>query len=707
MYGADYSGLNYNSTQWNSPDSMNASHWKAAMEECREYCESDPSCCTWTYITPELDPDGETCNLNYGIPTLIADNATATHWTGASYVRANSSQCMDNPLGPLYPGPQWSHPQIHNSPNCLHLFGWHDLTGTIYLNGTYHVFQGCPGPGSLSGGWMHSVSTDLVHWTHSGIDISSIMEPYGESTPCSGFVTVDDDGIVCAGLRQCIGNWPNMSGNLNAVPLELRCAVNADLSVWSGPEYMLWFYYNRSIPYDPPRPWRGTDGTWYTAISADACNSTGYTCDGGGRAYLYSSPFMRGPRANWQQAGILFESNFTVLTPYTGQAMNREFVTSDYIGNLTGDPNRGNTRIYMNNVCDDRQNDPHDSYGGCCDCTSGWFLGYQATDTSPFVVDYEQANSTGMFDYGSFFSNSTCAALAEAGRKESRQPTDAASAREAARRRLSGCIGMAGLYNAAGTGQFRMARTISTGSDDQVRGPAGRHIILSWVGEPASALQSLPRDLSLATDGSGMLQQFVPELKMLRINGSSDQLRVNSPAPVIAPVSVAGAALQPDRLRSRLQTQQFELTCTFTVSPDADPYIVFGLNVLMSYDGQDLIPIGVSWPLQQVYVGSRAGPLYDAPLSIEAGSVPGDASLHSNVAEHVARSSIAAGPRTIWVHAIVDRQVITVIFNNRTAITAIQVPRDENSTLIEMFGVDGQDVTATMDVWALSSAANN
>lgn len=49
-----------------------------------------------------------------------------------------------------------------------------------------------------------------VDWTNLGIEpgLSALAEPYGTSSPCSGFVVEDDNGIPCAGFRECSGNWP-------------------------------------------------------------------------------------------------------------------------------------------------------------------------------------------------------------------------------------------------------------------------------------------------------------------------------------------------------------------------------------------------------------------------------------------------------------------------------------------------------------------
>lgn len=114
----------------------------------------------------------------------------------------------------------------------------HDIAGALYYEGVYHVFQGCAAFGGVAAGWHHATSTNLVDWHNLGIEpgLSAIAEPYGTSSPCSGFMVVDDDGVPCAGFRECGGQWP---GRTNVqVPLELRCAKNAELTSWSGPEYI-------------------------------------------------------------------------------------------------------------------------------------------------------------------------------------------------------------------------------------------------------------------------------------------------------------------------------------------------------------------------------------------------------------------------------------------------------------------------------------
>ena len=120
-----------------------------------------------------------------------------------------------------YPGPPYVQSKIHQSPDCLHEGGWHDMAGALtYLaegeaTVTHHAFQGCPG----AGGWSHSSSKDLVHWKDLGRGVHAVQETYegmdSNVSPCSGFVTVDDNNVPCAGFQQC-GSKKRTTGTLIA-----------------------------------------------------------------------------------------------------------------------------------------------------------------------------------------------------------------------------------------------------------------------------------------------------------------------------------------------------------------------------------------------------------------------------------------------------------------------------------------------------------
>ena len=293
------------------------------------------------------------------------------------------------PLGPVhrpYPGPTWNHPRIHQSPDCLHDSGWHDMAGAITFNGLHHAFQGCPS----AGGWSHSISSDYVHWRSAGRDVHQVNETYmgmeSDMTPCSGFVTVDDDGRACAGFRQCRSWRGTTSLNPAAkqwdVPMEIRCAANDNLTRWGAPEYLFPIYYYRHLPYDPPRPWHDKDGKWYLAWSSDGCNETtrALPCAAGGRLELLSAPSLRGP---WTQLPPMFTTNTTCSA---GQcqagALDGEFVTTGFIGGLPGDPDGGASRVVTQNR------------GGAT-----FWVGAQANG-GKFQPYWDKPGAVGHYDYG-------------------------------------------------------------------------------------------------------------------------------------------------------------------------------------------------------------------------------------------------------------------------------------------------------------------
>ena len=106
-----------------------------------------------------------------------------------------------------------------------------------------------------------------MHETYMGMD--------SNTDPCSGFITKDPDdrNRVCAGFRQC-SSTKGVAGMPNPwdVPLELRCALDDNLTAWStSPEYLFNVSWYRPVPYDPARPWKEADGNWYQLLSLDGC----------------------------------------------------------------------------------------------------------------------------------------------------------------------------------------------------------------------------------------------------------------------------------------------------------------------------------------------------------------------------------------------------------------------------------------------------
>ena len=322
-FGEDRVGGDYAHLSMRSPPSLAPDHWAGAAEACAQRCAADAKCCEYTYIPPTGNNGGDTCILKTPVSAPSSrppPSGDTQHWTGLARRALTdatnstlSAQCRGQPAPApappppppapcawpssckglwdnvhcvclptwAFPGPAWLHPKIHNSPDCLHNPGWHDMAGAITFGGVQHIFQGCPdGPGSdswnnhppnhdtavsrtiIAGigaaffqdcqqysceqGWHHATSTDYVHFENLGIPpgLSAIKETYkgmdSDETPCSGFVTIDPDShVACAGFRQCHGSGIK-GGSKDGVPLELRCTPVGDSSLqnWSAPEFI-------------------------------------------------------------------------------------------------------------------------------------------------------------------------------------------------------------------------------------------------------------------------------------------------------------------------------------------------------------------------------------------------------------------------------------------------------------------------------------
>lgn len=465
--------------------------------------------------------------------------------------RANTYTCK---FGPSYPGASYLHPKIHNSPNCLNIGGWHDIAGALTHKGIHHVFQGCPS----SGGWHHASSKDLVHWDELGISMPRTKENYhgmnSYDSPCSGFVTVDDNGTPCAGFRQCSSDKGVRGGEAWDVPLELRCATDDTLTTFGEPIYLFDVFYYRGLPYDPVRPWIDNDGNWYATIATDGCNSTTkrLPCAAGGQLDLYSSPLLHGPGSNWTHIGPMFTSNITMLD----QSEHAEFVTPEYLGNIPGDTKKGATRIVTNN-------DASDVGSG----TTMYFIGTQENG-GRFLdkkggTEFASPGEKGMMDWGSFTPDNT-------------KPY---------------AKGLKALKGGQSRG-LSMARTL--GSDANQVAKEGRRVLIGWLGGGAGASQTLAQDLSLSDDGT-LLQAFVPELKILRKDHTT-----------------------LDNTHKSLQTgMQLEIFGTFEVTDTTDAEFgvsVLGIKDSMPYERSR---IGINLDRELAFVDGttqgnsviRAGPL--------------------------------------------------------------------------------------------------
>ena len=174
-------------------------------------------------------------------------------------------------------------------------------------------------------------------------------------------------------------------------------------------------------------------------------------------------------------------------------------------------------------------------------------------------------------------------------------------------------------------------------------GDTGRRVLFAWMtngywdgsdavvrapGLPKDSL-SLPRDMTFAPDGR-LLQQFVPELRSLRVAGAHERLPLTALS-AAAPVWLKTAG------------RQLELVARFEVSGNAS----FGLHVLASRSMAESTTIGVDISDDLTFIDRRnssgAKPLVPSKgvLDVRAGLLP----------PPVAASG---GGRVVTIHAIVD-----------------------------------------------------
>jgi hypothetical protein len=201
-------------------------------------------------------------------------------------------------------------------------------------------------------------------------------------------------------------------------------------------------------------------------------------------------------------------------------------------------------------------------------------------------------------------------------------------------------VGAVGHYD---YGSLTMARTL--GSDPNQVAKNGRRVLVGWIGGGSPASQSLARDLTLSADYE-LLQAFVPELEVLRQPATLEATRVEA-ADSAATVPHSAGSLQ------------LEVVATFSWT-GANPTAPFGVKVLggasaMTIDcaGKDPSAPGGC----MVSVDGKAGPLM--PL----------------------------GSKTVFLHAIVDHEIIETIANNRTAMVTYnkKIPT-AFSTSVALFG---------------------
>lgn len=267
-------------------------------------------------------------------------------------------------------------------------------------------------------------------------------------------------------------------------------------------------------------------------------------------------------------------------------------------------------------------------------------------------------------------------------------------------------------------------------------------------------MQGLPRDISLSSE-TELLQQFVPELKRLRLG---QPIAIHSAAAAAAAAAAAepltrlppgsystgssGSGAGGDSSRGLVAAldsmgPRVEIICAFTIAAGHLPSRPFGISVLRSPDGSERTDLAVDMTRGYVMIDGtkqhtavRAGPIllppspspavYTSTATTAEVAVAGGGTGSNRADQNGATSatdkneSTTTTNTTVWMHAIIDACVIEVIWNNRTALTTQVHPSAETSTGIALFGVgrgvvadgEGGGVTAQCTAWRLAPANN-
>ena len=209
------------------------------------------------------------------------------------------------------------------------------------------------------------------------------------------------------------------------------------------------------------------------------------------------------------------------------------------------------------------------------------------------------------------------------------------------------------------------------------RGDTGRRVLFAWMtngywdgsdavvrapGLPKDSL-SLPRDMTFAPDGR-LLQQFVPELRSLRVAGTHEQL----------PMTTLSAAAP---LWLKTEGRQLELVVRFEVAGNAS----FGLHVLASRSMVEYTTVGVDTSDDLTFIDRRnssgAKPLVPSKVLSPKLTVGFSQSSYRLMTYRVVASkgvldvragvlpppvAASGGGRVVTIHAIVDVRQLASVF---------------------------------------------
>jgi hypothetical protein len=237
-------------------------------------------------------------------------------------------------------------------------------------------------------------------------------------------------------------------------------------------------------------------------------------------------------------------------------------------------------------------------------------------------------------------------------------------------------VGAVGHYD---YGSLTMARTL--GADPNQVATNGRRVLIGWIGGFwGTVSQSLARDLSLSSDYE-LLQQFVPELKMLRLPGKERHTAATATtsAATMVPHSGNGGSLRT------------EIVASFSWS-GANPTAPFGVSIL---NGTAKLTVDCEGADPQAVGGCM----------VCAAGHPSTAPHIPHEPNNVCGPLLPIGTKTVHLHSIVDGQIVETIWNNRTAMVTYSDPPSETATSVKLMGITA-DIQADITTYDLDVANN-
>ena len=236
-------------------------------------------------------------------------------------------------------------------------------------------------------------------------------------------------------------------------------------------------------------------------------------------------------------------------------------------------------------------------------------------------------------------------------------------------------IGAIGIYD---YGVITCARTI-TKDVNKVLPREARHTLSGNIESPwhhmHAASQSLARDLSLSS-GFELLQQFVPELKVLRIDGSQQTAKL----PAAGGTQTLKGALYMEVVASFSWTTTTPKPFGFTFRSGAGNVTIDCTDKYQTGEAPCMVAVRQE--------------TYSCPI----------ANCTTPPTVVVTMPVLPAGAKRVDIHSILDGEIVETIVNNRSAMVHYSVNPTAGETDVQLFAAS--DVEGSITTWEMRAANN-